>query len=411
MVIQNIFDGAVFGSILVLGAVGLTLIYGIRRFPNFAHGDLMALGAYVAFAFHGALVATLVLPLDQLYISLFLAAALSAVVISLTVVLLEAGIFRRFSGESLIRPLIASIGLAFVIQNVIRIIWGTSDRTYGFPAQTAQVFLGIRVTDNDIVILTTALALVVTIHVLLKYTTLGKAMRATADNRELAKVTGINVQRIIYATWVMSGSLAAVGGVLLGLQTILRPLMGFTILLPIFAAVILGGIGSPYGAMLGGLVIGISQEVSVPVLIFLSDVTVPMSANIIALTILAGLALGGGCLIQRRLGPRRIARPLVAVGTVFGVIAVILSLAVIVTGLPPDTPIRVFFELGLQKPVAFKPAVPFIILVITLLILPNGIAGLADNPKFKEFVKQFTGRLRGFFGTLRGLLPSRPGGS
>ncbi len=410
MVIQNIFDGAVFGSILVLGAIGLTLIYGIRRFPNFAHGDLMALGAYVAFAFHGALVATLVLPLDQLFISLFLAAALSAVVISLTVVLLEAGIFRRFSGESLVRPLIASIGLAFVIQNVIRIVWGTSDRTYGFPAQTAQVFLGIRVTDNDILILATALALVVTIYVVLKYTTLGKAMRATADNRELAKVTGINVQRVIYATWVMSGSLAALGGVLLGLQTILRPLMGFTILLPIFAAVILGGIGSPYGAMLGGLVIGISQEVSVPVLIFLSDVTVPMSANIIALALLAGLAVGGRYLIHR-LGSRRIARPLVAVGTVFGVIAVILSLAVVVTGLPLDTPIRVFFELGLQQPTAFKPAVPFIILVLVLLVLPNGIAGLADNPKFKESVKRFKGRLKGFFGTLRGLLPSGPGGS
>jgi len=122
---------------------------------------------------------------------------------------------------------------------------------------------------TGILTLLVGLAFVISAHVLLKYTNLGKAMRATADNLELAKATGIDTKRVTYAAWVVSCSFASTAGVLLGLGTAVTPTMGFDVILLIFAAVIVGGIGSPYGAMLGGLLVGLSQEMSVPFLVWL----------------------------------------------------------------------------------------------------------------------------------------------
>ncbi|MFQ6012489.1 MAG: branched-chain amino acid ABC transporter permease [Thermoplasmata archaeon] len=387
MVLQPLINGLIFGGILVLGAVGLTLVYGIRRFPNFAHGDMMALGAFFALSFTMSFLTVLAFPPELMWLALLLAMAVSMVLMAVLGFVLEWGIFRRLHGESLVRPLIASIGLAFIIQNVIRIVWGTSNQNYGFPSQIARSLpLGIRLTDNSLGILIAVVVLVLAIHLVLKYTTLGKSMRATADNWDLARVTGIDVQRVVYATWAIGSALAAAGGALLGLFAVIRPIMGFALLLPIFAAVILGGIGSPYGAMAGGLLIGIGQEVSLPFLFLLSDTSVAVFPFLVALVVIAGMAVILGLWLTDQNRPRQ-AKYAYASGGVMGALATVILVASAVGALNLYLPFPLFFAMGLQQPSAFKPAIAFMILVLVLLIVPGGLAGLADKPRFKEFMK------------------------
>src|SRR3989454_1008226 len=167
--------------------------------------------------------------------------------------------------------IVASVGVGLIIQNGIRSVAGTAEWIYPVPAtQNIVIVPGLGIHPvTGILTLLVGLAFVISAHVLLKYTNLGKAMRATADNLELAKATGIDTKRVTYAAWVVSCSFASTAGVLLGLGTAVTPTMGFDVILLIFAAVIVGGIGSPYGAMLGGLLVGLSQEMSVPFLVWL----------------------------------------------------------------------------------------------------------------------------------------------
>ncbi|MEE8232343.1 MAG: branched-chain amino acid ABC transporter permease [Thermoplasmata archaeon] len=401
MVLQEIFNGLIFGGILVLGAIGLTLVYGIRRFPNFAHGDMLALGAYFALTFTTAFLAAIAFPPELLWLALLMAIPISMVLMALLGMGLEWGIFKRLHGESLVRPLIASIGLAFIIQNVIRIAYGTSNQNFGFQAQIARILplgglaglLGepaVRLTDNQIGILISVFVIVAAVHVLLKYTTLGKSMRATADNYDLARVTGINVQRVIYATWAIGSALAAVGGALLGLFAVIRPIMGFTLLLPIFAAVILGGIGSAYGAMAGGFLIGIAQEVSVPFLFALSEANVAIAPFLAALVLFTGLAVILGLWLADK-DRRRQAKYAYVGAAAFGGVSGVVFIAASLGAINLYFPIALFFELGLQQPFAFKPAIAFAILVIGLLVLPQGLAGLADRPRAKGFARFIRG--------------------
>src|SRR5437867_1522500 len=167
--------------------------------------------------------------------------------------------------------IVAAVGVGLIIQNGIRSVAGTAEWIYPVPAaQNIVIVPGLGIHPvTGILTLLVGLAFVISAHVLLKYTNLGKAMRATADNLELAKATGIDTKRVTYAAWVVSCSFASTAGVLLGLGTAVTPTMGFDVILLIFAAVIVGGIGSPYGAMLGGLLVGLSQEMSVPFLVWL----------------------------------------------------------------------------------------------------------------------------------------------
>ena len=248
-------------SIVIVSAIGLTLIYGIRGFANFAHGDIMALGAYVA----------LFVNLNGL--SLIWGTIAAFAVLALFGILFELVIFSRLEGRGPVPPIVASVGLGLIIQNGIRTLATTRPWLYPVPAYSDIPIapgLGVNPIRH---ILTPAIGLlfVVSAHILLTYTNLGKAMRATADNLELAKATGIDTKRVTYATWAISCSFASTAGVLLGLTSFLRPEMGLNLLLLIFAAVIVGGVGSPWGAVLGGLVIGLSQEMSAPLFIWLGQ--------------------------------------------------------------------------------------------------------------------------------------------
>jgi len=256
-VLQLIVYGIISGSILALGAIGLTLIYGILNFANFAHGDLMALGAYLALFFK----VSLALPM-------WLAFILGMLCTALLGVCLERVWFRPLRQREARAAIMAisSLGLALILQNLIRMLWGPQVQYYSraihFPF-TVPV-LQVRLNMQQVLIFGIALGLVILVSLFLQRTKLGKAMRATSDNFTLALISGIDTERVVLWTWLLGAGLAAAGGILLGMSVRLQPIMGWDLLLPIFAATILGGIGSPYGAMAGALVIGLAEELSTP---------------------------------------------------------------------------------------------------------------------------------------------------
>ncbi len=246
-----IVNGIITGSIIVLGATGLTLTYGILRFANFAHGDLMTLGAYAALTLAG-----MNLPFGVVFV---IAMAFTAA----AGILLDTVLYRPLRKRGSIVLLISSIGAALLLRNLVLIIWGPRMRYYSQDIQIAYMMpFGIRIKPDELLIIGIAAALIVLVHIFLKKTRMGKAMRATADNAELAQIAGIDTDRVVMWTWGIGCALAAAAGILLGMEVQLRPQMGWDILLPLFAAVILGGIGRPYGAMAGGIIIGLSQEIS-----------------------------------------------------------------------------------------------------------------------------------------------------
>jgi len=171
-------------------------------------------------------------------------------------------LYRKLRGGSPIILLISSVGVALMLRSVIQIIWGTDNKVYSGGVDESLLFAGLRIQPNQILIVLGAMLLVVTLHLFLQRTRLGKAMRAMSDNPDLARLSGIDTDKVVIWTWIIAGGLAAAAGIFLGLDTRLHPIMGWKLLLPVFAAAIFGGIGKPYGAIAGALVIGIAQEMS-----------------------------------------------------------------------------------------------------------------------------------------------------
>lgn len=251
---QLLANGLVTGSILAVGAIGISLIYAILRIINFAHGDYLAFGAYAA------LLVNLVWGLNMVVATLFAIAATA-----LMSVLLEFGLWRpmRRRGAGLFSLLIIGVGLAFILRHLIFFVGGAAPRRYAVDVFQVYDLGGIRLSQNQLIAIGISVAAIAATAFLLARSDLGKAMRALSDNADLAAVAGIDVDRIVIYTWLLGGALAGLGGVLAGLlQTSFTPNMGFLLLLPIFAAVVLGGIGSAYGALVGGLVLGVAMELS-----------------------------------------------------------------------------------------------------------------------------------------------------
>lgn len=249
---QLVVNGLSVGSIIALASVGLTLTYGILRLSNFAHGDFMTLGAYLTLLVNAAGV--------NIWVSMAIGAAITVFGVLLSEALIWSPMrARRASATTLI---IISIGLALFIRNGIIFIWGGENYSYNLPVEEAFNIGGVRIPFYDIIVMVLAILAIAGLHYLLQHTRIGKAMRAVADDIDLARVTGINVDRVVIWTWVIAGGMTALGGSMLGLVEAVRPDMGWFLILPLFAAVILGGIGNPYGAIAGALIIGITQEVS-----------------------------------------------------------------------------------------------------------------------------------------------------
>lgn len=236
---------------MALGAVGVSLTFGILRFANFAHGDLMTIGAYLGFV--------LIQPLGvPFWISLPIACLLTAAV----AIVVDFLVFRHLRRRPPVILLISSFGIALILRSLIQLIWGSDQLVYRQGIQEPWNIGGITLKPDQLVIIIGAVLLVTALYFFLQNTKIGKAMRAMADNVDLAKVSGINTERVVLWTWILGAVTACAAGVFLGLDTQIAPTMGWRLLLPIFSAAILGGIGSPYGAIAGGLVIGLASELS-----------------------------------------------------------------------------------------------------------------------------------------------------
>ena len=273
--IQNLVDGVLVGAILSLGAIGLTLIMHMLRFANFSHAELLSIGAYVALVFDAvfsALAPALAAALGPLSLtgSLLLAILIAMGVTGLSAVAIDRLVFKRIreNGEEL-SMVFASFGVALIIRNLTSLVFGLDSRLYSsdivFAVVVSQDPL-LLVKPDQVFVLLAALAIMALLHYVLSHTPFGYSIRAVAENPALAQVAGIRLSRVVALTWLIGGGLAAAAGVFYGLNNQIHPMIGRDLVLPIFAATIVGGIGSIYGAVLGGFIVGIASNLALSVL-------------------------------------------------------------------------------------------------------------------------------------------------
>lgn len=236
-------------SLLALGAVGLSLTFGVARFANVAHPDFMMLGAYTTFTLNALL-----------GVPFWPAAALGVGAALLVGVPVARIAYDKLPVTGTVQLLIISIGVSIALRHVVMFFFGSNFLQFAVPLQRPYVWGPVRLTPYQLVTLAVAGALGLGVHLLLRRTKLGRILRAMADNPVLCEISGADVGRARLAMWVIAVLLAATAGILIGLNLVIQPNMGWDLIIPIFSAVILGGIGNPYGAMAGALVIGLVQE-------------------------------------------------------------------------------------------------------------------------------------------------------
>ena len=267
-----IIAGSVTGSIYAIGAIGVTLVFSIMRFAHFAHADMMTFGAFMVLlltmAFPGAGV---IVGLPTPVIMLPLAMALTA----LLAVAIDKAFYKplRAHGVKPIVLVIGSLGVTLMLQGLIRLFAGTSGQNLYMAGERKEIYrlalplenvrAPVVITEPQVILFILTLICVVGLHLFLNRTRLGKAMRAMSDNPDLARASGINTNHIVAVTWVIAGGLAAIAGTLLALDVTFKPDLSFFLLLPIFAAAIVGGVGHPYGAIAGGFVVGFAETLAV----------------------------------------------------------------------------------------------------------------------------------------------------
>lgn len=252
--LQLVVNGLVTGTIYALGAAGISLVFGPLRIVNFAQGDYLTFGAFMAVLidlhWHG----------NMEEATVFALAATAALAVALDFVLWRP---MRRRGAKTMSLFITSIGLAFILRAAILFVGGNGQRSYRVNVFQSYDWGGIRISEPQLISIGVAISSILVVALLLARTSFGRAVRAIADSVELASIAGVDVDRMVIYIWILVGVLAGLCGVLAGLiQSSFDANMGFTLLLPLFAAVIVGGVGSPYGALLGGLALGIVQEVS-----------------------------------------------------------------------------------------------------------------------------------------------------
>ncbi|MCU1619691.1 MAG: Branched-chain amino acid ABC-type transport system, permease component [Modestobacter sp.] len=260
--IQLLVDGLRFGLLIAVCAVGLSLIYGTTGLTNFAHGELVTIGAVIAWYIN---VRGGVPLIPATIIAMIVGAAVGA--------LNELAIWRplRRRGTGLIAALVVSIGLSMLLRYLVQIVYGGFSSPYGdYQSQRAVDYGVFTMTNRSLASIVISVVVLVLVALMLQRTKIGKAMRAVADNRDLAASSGIDVNRVILVVWMMGGALATLGGVLLGLSDQVQWDMGFRLLLLMFAGVTLGGLGTAYGALVGSLIVGVFVQMST--LVIPSDV-------------------------------------------------------------------------------------------------------------------------------------------
>ena len=299
-IIQVLLNSLVRASELALLSLGLTIVYDILKFANFAHTEYAVIAVYIAFFLN-----------VNLGIPIVPAGIIASIATGIFSILIDKTVFKRLRGYSGIIVMVTSMGLAIAFRNTIRAIWGASAQNFSVALEKPLITRYFRITPLQVWIILIGLFAMVAFHLLLHHTRLGKAMRAASDNPELAQASGIDIEKIITYIWFISITFASLGGILIGMETFIIPYMGFAIIIPVFCATIMGGIGNPYGAMLGALVLALAENF--------------------------GLYINFGK---------------------------ILSLGSILD-----------FHKDLFIPTSYKPAISFVMLIFVLLIRPRGILG------------------------------------
>ncbi|MCC0030337.1 MAG: branched-chain amino acid ABC transporter permease [Brucellaceae bacterium] len=273
--------GLTIGSIYALGAVGISMIFGILRFAHFAHGDLMTIGGY------GVLTAVWLIPLHPLLLlpvgmALAIAAALAV----------DRFFYKPLRALPTIYTVIASFGVALIFRSIAQLIWSSSNQVF-IPGVRRPLVLfdtfRISALHAQVIVLTVLIA--IALHLFLSRSKTGRAMRAVSDEPELAAVAGLDTEKVVRWTWVIGAALAATAGVFAGMDTSMHPNLGWNLLLPMFAAAILGGIGKPMGAIAGGLIIGVAEECVTYTWLGSEPLISPSYKSAVAFTIMVGLLL------------------------------------------------------------------------------------------------------------------------
>ncbi|MET0579349.1 MAG: branched-chain amino acid ABC transporter permease [Ilumatobacteraceae bacterium] len=249
---QTIANGIKFGLIIAITAVGLSLIYGTTGLSNFGHGELVTLGAIVAWWMN-----------QSVGLHILIAGPLGVLAAALAGFFVEKGIWHplRRKGVGLTAMMIVSIGAGLTARYIYLYTFGGRSQAYRqYAVQTAVDIGPVSLTQRDMISMAICVLVLVGVALFLQRSRQGKAIRAVSDNPDLASATGINTDRVILLVWVSGGALAGLGGVLLGLDEQVRWNMGFTLLLLMFAAITVGGLGNPYGALVGSLLIGLTVE-------------------------------------------------------------------------------------------------------------------------------------------------------
>jgi branched-chain amino acid transport system permease protein len=267
---QFLVDGTLAGLLIGLGAIGVTLTYAILRFANFAHGEFVTVGAYAAWSVNALIAAVVGVPQAALgpfsFPASVVASGLAAMALTAGLaVLLDRLLFQRLRRHgAVIVMVMASFGASMALRSLVEFLYSSRPVYFTRELQIAtRLGLGIRITPDQLVLIATTLAVLAAVHAFVTRSQTGRAMRAVSENPALARVAGIDVEAVTRWTWILGGALAAAAGTMSGILVQIRPFMGFDLLLPLFAAAILGGIGSIPGAVAGGLVIGIAEAAAV----------------------------------------------------------------------------------------------------------------------------------------------------
>lgn len=248
---QLLLNGVVTGLLLALPALALSLSFSVLRFANYAIGSYLTCGAYLVYMFN-----------VLLGWPLWLAAGVGALALATLAVAVDWLAYRPLRSRSGVTLLVASMGVAIALENIVRLFAGNSPRSFDVPVARPLRFGDLRLNYEQLTILITVLAALVVVWVIFRLTRLGRAMRAVADNPDLAAVRGVRRERVVASVWIISGVLTAISGVLVGLDANVEPQMGWNYLLSVFTAAILGGIASPMAAVAGALTLGIAEELA-----------------------------------------------------------------------------------------------------------------------------------------------------
>jgi branched-chain amino acid transport system permease protein len=264
--LQFLADGIIAGALIGLGAIGVTLTYSILRFANFVHGEFISFGAYSTLLFAAAIGGSVIGAgegVGPLTISWAMVAAgiVSMALTGMLALALDFFLFRRLRDKgAAITMVMASFGASMALRALLEFLFTSRPAYFSRELQMAMpIGLGVRVTPDQLALLGLTAALLTGVHFLMTRTHTGRAMRAVSENPDLARVSGIDVDAVVRTTWLLGGALACASGIMLGVLVQIRPFMGFDLLLPLFAAAILGGIGSIAGALVGALIVGIAE--------------------------------------------------------------------------------------------------------------------------------------------------------